>query len=159
MFMKGERMFVVVRIRGEAGLSKEIRDSLKMLGLKALNNCVLVPETKSYKGMLEKCKDVCTWGKIEKDSLIELLQKRLRAEGDKRVGEKTLKEVTGFDSFEGFADALISGKVRLKDFKKLKCVFRLTPPSKGFRSVKEHYPKGDLGYRGKDINKLIERMI
>jgi large subunit ribosomal protein L30 len=157
--MKGEQMFAVVRIRGEAGLNKEIRDTLKMLRLKAPNNCVLVLETESYKGMLEKCKDACTWGEIERETLINLLKKRLRAEGEKRVDEKLLKETTGFNSFEEFADALLSGKCKLKDFKRLKPVFRLKPPSKGFKSVKESYPKGDLGYRGKDINELLERMI
>ncbi|MEM5829642.1 MAG: 50S ribosomal protein L30 [Candidatus Aenigmatarchaeota archaeon] len=151
-------MFAVIRIRGEAGLRKEVRDTLQMLRLKAPNNCVLIPETESYKGMLQKCKDVCTWGEIEKSTLIKLLQKRLRAEGDKRVDEKLLKEITNFNSFEEFADALLSGRVKLKDFK-LKPVFRLTPPSKGFKSVKDAWPKGDLGYRGKEINELIERMI
>ena len=88
-----------------------------------------------------------------------MLRKRLRLLGDKRVDEKVLKETTGFNSFEDFASALIEGKVRLKDFKKLKPVFRLTPPSKGFKSIKQHWPKGDLGYRGKEINELIKRMI
>lgn len=152
-------MFVVIRIRGEAGLRKEVKDTLKMLRLKAPNNCVLVPENDSFKGMLEKCKDVCTWGEIEKECLVKLLKKRLRAEGEKRVDEKLLKEITNFNSFEEFADALLSNKVKLKDFKRLKQVFRLTPPSKGFKSVKEHWPKGDLGYRGKEINELLERMI
>lgn len=152
-------MFAVIRIRGSAGLRKEIRDTLNMLKLKAPNNCVLVPENESYKGMLQKCKDVCTWGEIDKATLVKLLQKRLRAEGDKRVDEKTLKEITNFNNFEEFAEALISEKVKLKDFKKLKRVFRLKPPSKGFKSVKEAWPKGDLGYRGKDINELLERMI
>jgi large subunit ribosomal protein L30 len=152
-------MLAVVMIRGRAGLRKEIKDTLLMLNLKAPNNCVLIPETESYEGMLEKCKDVCTWGEIEKETLVKLLQKRLRAEGDKRVDEKLLKEITNFNSFEEFADALLSGKTKLKDFKKLKPVFRLTPPSKGFKSVKEAYPKGDLGYRGKEINELLERMI
>ncbi|MEM5836744.1 MAG: 50S ribosomal protein L30 [Candidatus Aenigmatarchaeota archaeon] len=152
-------MLAVVRIRGNAGLRKEVKDTLKMLRLKAPNNCVIVPETESYKGMLQKCKDVCTWGEIEKEVLVKLLQKRLRMEGDRRVDEKILKEITNFSTFEEFAEALISGKVKLKDFKKLKPVFRLTPPSKGFKSVKEHWPKGDLGYRGKEINELLERMI
>jgi large subunit ribosomal protein L30 len=146
-------------VRGKAGLRKEMRDTLKMLRLKAPNNCVLVPETESYKGMLEKVKDACTWGEIERETLLNLLKKRLRAEGDKRVDEKLLKEITSFNSFEEFADALLSGKVKLKDFKKLNQVFKLTPPSKGFKSVREAYPKGDLGYRGKEINELVERMI
>lgn len=149
-------MFAVIRIRGEA--KREVEDTLKMLRLKKLNNCVILPETPDFKGMLQKVKDFVTWGEIDKDTLVELLKKRLRT-GEKRVDEKVLKELTNFDSFEGFASALIEGKVKLKDFEKLNPVFRLTPPSKGFKSVKEYYPKGDLGYRGKAVNELIKRMI
>jgi large subunit ribosomal protein L30 len=130
-----------------------------MLRLDAVNNCVIIPETPDYKGMLNVAKDTCTWGEIGKETLIKMLKKRLRLKGNKRIDEKTLKEITKFDSFEGLADALIEGKVKLKDFKQLQPIFRLTPPSKGFKSVKEHYPKGDLGYRGKEINELLERMI
>lgn len=35
----------------------------------------------------------------------------------------------------------------------------LKSPVKGFRSIKNPYPKGDLGYRGKEINELIKRMM
>ncbi|MCD6215900.1 MAG: uL30 family ribosomal protein [Candidatus Aenigmarchaeota archaeon] len=46
-----------------------------------------------------------------------------------------------------------------KTNKKKKNIFNLHPPVKGFKSIKVSYPKGDLGYRGKNINKLIKRMI
>ena len=39
-----------------------------------------------------------------------------------------------------------------------KTVF-LKPPKSGLRAKKKAYPKGDLGYRGKEINELIKRMI
>ena len=152
-------MYAVVRIRGRVGVRKEVEDTLRMLRLKRVNNCVLVPENPSFKGMLEKAKDYITWGEINKETLVALLRKRLRLRGDKRVDEKILKEVTDFNSFEEFADALLEGKIRLKDFERLNPVFRLTPPSKGFKSVKQHWPKGDLGYRGEAINELLERMI
>jgi large subunit ribosomal protein L30 len=150
-------MFAVVRIRGKA--RKEIEDTLRMLRLEKVNNCVILPEKPDFKGMLQKVKDFVTWGEIEKEVLVELLKKRLRAKGDKRVDEKMLKELTNFESFESFASALLEEKVKIKDFEGLNPVFRLTPPSKGFKSVKEHWPKGDLGYRGKEINELIKRMI
>ncbi len=35
----------------------------------------------------------------------------------------------------------------------------IKPPKGGFRSLKLMYPKGDLGYRGKEINAMIKRMI
>lgn len=38
-------------------------------------------------------------------------------------------------------------------------VYRLSPASKGLKSIKVHYPKGDLGYRGDKINDLLKRMI
>ncbi|MEM5793856.1 MAG: 50S ribosomal protein L30 [Candidatus Aenigmatarchaeota archaeon] len=150
-------MLAVVRIRGKA--RKEIEDTLQMLRLKRVNNCVILPENDSFKGMIQKVKDFVTWGEIDRETLVELLKKRLRTLGDKRVDEKVLKEITNFDNFEDFASALLEGKIKLKDFEKLKPVFRLTPPSKGFKSVKEHFPKGDLGYRGKEINELLKRMI
>lgn len=152
-------MFAVIRIRSSIGLRKDVEDTLKMLRLNAVNNCVLVPATADYKGMLEKCKDACTWGEISKETLATMLKKRLRLQGNRRVDEKVLKEITKSDSFEKFADVLMEGKAKLKDFEKIKPVLRLTPPSKGFKSTKEHYPAGDLGYRGKEINELIEKMI
>ncbi|MEM5790959.1 MAG: 50S ribosomal protein L30 [Candidatus Aenigmatarchaeota archaeon] len=152
-------MLAAIRIRGRVGINKEMENTLKMLRLKRVNNCVLVEENPSFKGMLQKVKDFITWGEIKKDVLIKMLKKRLKLKGEKRVDEKILKEVTGFNSFEEFADALFEGKVKLRDYEKINPVFRLTPPSKGFKSVKEYWPKGDLGYRGEEINELIERMI
>jgi ribosomal protein L30/L7E len=35
----------------------------------------------------------------------------------------------------------------------------LKAPKGGFRSLKKHWPKGDLGYRGEAINDLIKRMM
>jgi len=152
-------MFAVIRIRGVSNVRKDISDTLKMLRLDAPNNCVLLPENEDYKGMVQKARGVITWGEIEKGILAAMLQKRIRLGGGKRIDEKSLKQITGFDSFEKFAEALISGKARIKDFEQIRPVFRLTPPSKGFKSVKDFYPSGDLGYRGKEINELLERMI
>ena len=151
-------MFAVIRIRGSAGKRKAINDTLKMLRLDATNNCVIVPETDDYKGMMQKAKDIITWGEIDRKVLLDMVKKRLRLKGNKRITEDDLKSITG-QNYEGFTDSLLEGKSRIKDFHQFQPVFRLTPPSKGFNSVKKHYPKGDLGYRGKEINELIERMI
>ena len=35
----------------------------------------------------------------------------------------------------------------------------LKPPKHGHKSIRKFYPKGDLGYRGNEINELIKRMI
>jgi len=152
-------MFAVIRLRGSSGVRGDIRDTLEMLRLKFVNNCVILPERDDYKGMVDKVKDYVTYGEIDKKTLVKMLEKRIRLWGNKRVDEKVLKEVTKFESFEKLADGLMSGKTELKNFKEVSPVFRLSPPSKGLKSIKEHYPKGDLGYRGEKINELIERMI
>jgi len=152
-------MLAVIRVRGRTGIRKEIEDTLQMLRLKRINHCVLVPETPEYLGMLKKAKDFITWGRINKETLVKLLKKRLRMLGDRKVDEESLKEITDFESFEDFADALMKGKVKLKDFKKLKPIFRLNPPRHGYKAIRLPYPKGDLGDRGEKINELIERML
>lgn len=152
-------MFAIVRIRGTIGITSGVRDTLKMLRIDAVNYSVVVPDNPNYKGMLNAAKDWITYGDVDKDTLVAMLKKRLRLKGNKRVDEKNIKEVTGFDSFDAFADAIIAGKSKLRDFENLQPFFRLTPPSKGFKAIREHYPKGDLGYRAKEINELLMRMI
>ncbi|MEM5801961.1 MAG: 50S ribosomal protein L30 [Candidatus Aenigmatarchaeota archaeon] len=152
-------MLAVIRIRGGVGIKKEVNDTLKMLRLNSANHCSLWENSPSIKGMIEKVKDYVTWGEIDKETLVKLLKKRLRLKNGSRVDEKILKEVTDFDKFENFAEEILAGRIKLKDFEELQPFFRLTPPSKGFKSIKEYYPKGDLGYRGKEINELIERMM
>lgn len=153
-------MFAVIRLRGSSEIDHKVGDTLAMMRLKSANNCVLLPETPDVKGMLQKAKDRITWGEVSKETLAKMLEKRLRRKGDdKRVDSKILKELAGFDSFGSFADAVIEGKIKLHKQENLQPTFRLTPPSKGFKSITEHFPRGDLGYRGKEINGLIERMI
>ena len=153
------KMFVAIRIRSSIGLREEIDETLRMLNLKYANNCIVLPETESYKGMLEKVKPVTTYGMISEEMLIALLKKRGRVLGNKRLTEAALKQATGYDSFDKLASDLLSGKIKIKQLTQLKQPFRLTPPSKGFRSTKLHYPRGDLGNRGEKINELLKRMI
>jgi len=69
-------MYAVVKVRGSVKVREDIKDTLKMLKLKSVNNCVVIPETKTYIGMLKKIKDYITWGKIDKKTLSKLLEKR-----------------------------------------------------------------------------------
>jgi len=152
-------MFAVVRVRGPAGRRKEIEDTLRMLMLKKPNNCVIIPETKEYLGMLRKAKDLITWGDINKKTLSLLIEKRGKIIGDKKIDRESLKDITDFNSFDDFSEALIKGKVKLKNYKKIKPVFKLNPPKHGYKSIRLPYPKGDLGDREDRINQLLERMV
>ena len=139
-------MFAVIRIRGSVNVSKDVEDTLKMLNLNSPNRCVVVPETKEYLGMLRKVKDRITWGNIDKKTLSKLLEKR------GRISKEKLKEMK-MKNLDDLSDALMKNKL------KLKLIFRLNPPIRGFKSTRLPYPKGDLGDRGEKINELLERMI
>jgi len=153
------KMLAVVRIRGKVNRKKTIEDTMIMLGLKATNNCVVAKESPTVNGMVKKIKDFVTFGPIGEEMLIKILKKRGRVEGNNRLNENTVKE-TGYDTIELLAKDIADGKKSMKSVPKLKPVFRLTPPSKGFKSTKMNYPKGDLGKRDEEsMKKLIERMI
>ncbi len=152
-------MYAVIRIRGHPGTRKKIENILKLLRLNRVNSCVILPENPSYQGMIKKVYDFVAYGKINRETLIELLKKRLRLKNGRRVDEALLKNITGFDTFENFADALLNGNISLKNYEQLQPFFRLTPPSGGHKSIKQHYPKGSLGNWGENINELIKRMI
>ncbi|HIP84957.1 MAG TPA: 50S ribosomal protein L30 [Methanothermococcus okinawensis] len=152
--------YAVIRVRGTAGIRRDIRDTLKMLRLHKVNHCVIVPETDTYKGMLEKVKDYVTYGEIDKDTLIKLILKRGRLAGDKEIDEEKIKELIGM-SVEELAEKIMKGEILLRDTP-LKPVFRLHPPRKGYdkAGIKKPFSVGGaLGYRGKEINKLLERMM
>ena len=152
--------YAVVRVRGTVNIKEEISDTMKMLRLNSANHCVVVPETPSYKGMLQKVKDYVTWGEIDEATMARLLLLRGRVAGGEPISEGFVRENTEFESIEELAKAVCADKVNLSKIEGLKPVFRLNPPRKGFRTIKRAYSiGGTLGYRGKDINSLLERMM
>ena len=152
--------YAVVRVRGSVGVRGDIADTLKMLRLHRVNHCVIIPNTETYKGMLNKVKDYITYGEIDKDTLIKLILKRGRLPGNKRLNEEKIKELTDL-SVEELSEKIINGEITLKNTP-LKPVFRLHPPKKGYDKggIKKPFSVGGaLGYRGSEINKLLDKMI
>ncbi|MEM1657672.1 MAG: 50S ribosomal protein L30 [Candidatus Jordarchaeales archaeon] len=159
--MSNKNLLVVIRIRGDVGVRKEIRDTLKMLRLHKVNHAIIVPKTPSFQGMLQKVKDYVTWGEISKETLALLLRKRGRLEGDNPLTDEFLAKNLGINSIDELAGKIYNGEIKLSDVPKLKPVFRLHPPKGGFKRKKKRpfADGGELGYRGENINKLIERMV
>ncbi|MFW5902823.1 MAG: uL30 family ribosomal protein, partial [archaeon] len=118
-------------LRGKVNVPKKTEDTLKMLKLKNTHNCRILPENENYEGMLKKVEGYITWGEINQETLEKLLEK---------------KEVKKPDEIEE---------------KGIEKILKLHPPKGGFKkSKKRHYNnKGELGYRGEEINQLIQRMI
>ena len=142
-------MFAVIRLRGLTHIKKPVKDTFTMLRLNRKMHCVLINDNPVNKGMIQKVKDWVTWGEIDEEILKKMIAKRGRKEGNKRLTEQEVETV--------FQD-IKSGK-KIKETI-IKPVFRLTPPSGGFKkSIKNTYPKGECGFRGKEINTLLKRMI
>ncbi len=152
---------LVIRVRGLAGIRRDIEDNMQMLHLVRLYHAVLIPQTPSYIGMIRKSKDYITWGEPTLETLEALLEKRGRLVGNKRLTEEYLKENTEFKSISDLAKAIYEGKIKPDEVPGLKPVFRLRPPKKGFRGKKMRaYKNGGItGYRGSAINELAQRMI
>jgi len=153
-------LLAVIRIRGQPDRRPEERTGLKLLRLHRVYHCVLVPDTPSMRGMLKTVEYAVTYGEIDEETLKELIEKRGELKGRKRVTLEYLKSL-GFDGFEALAEALLNGKITIKDLPDFKPVFRLHPPKGGFKgSVKKHFSEGgELGYRGPRINELLRRML
>ncbi len=151
----------VIRVRGEVGVDHKIEDTLTMLHLTKKNRCTIIPNAKSYIGMLNKIKDYCTFGEIDDKTVAMLLEKRGRLKGDSPLTQDYLKEKLKVD-FNQFASIFMQDKMGLKDIPGLKHFFKLHPPIGGFEreGIKKPYSIGGaLGYRGPEINKLIRRMV
>jgi len=144
-------MIAVLRVRGEVKTIGKIEDTMLMLNLKTVNNCVVVPENDKYMGMINKAKDHVTYGAISKDVFKKMLAKWGR-KGQKRLELKDA-ELTKI------VDEVFSGKKKLRDYD-INPTFRLHPPKRGYEGIKRAYSKdGTLGNRGEAINALLERMI
>ncbi len=157
------RWIAVIRIRGTVNIRRDIADTLRMLRLHKPHHLVLIPFTSSYKGMLLKVQRTIAWGEIDFDTFLELLKKRGRIIGNKKLTDDIVKELSKnkFSSMEELAKAIWEKKVSFKDIDWLKPVFRLHPPRGGYRgSIKKPYELGgSYGFWGKMINELIKRMM
>jgi len=148
----------VLRLRGRVTIRGEIEDTLKLLRLHKKNHAILMSNEPSKLGMIKKIKDYATWGEVTLESVERLLKKRGRTKGNMRLNDNYVKEKLGYKSISELAKAIYNLETNLQNLG-LKPVFRLHPPKGGFRGpVKKAYPTGQVGYRGEDINELIEKM-
>ncbi|MDR2698747.1 MAG: 50S ribosomal protein L30 [Candidatus Methanoplasma sp.] len=152
--------YAVIRVRGQPDVNKDIRYTMGLLGLTRVNHCVVLPQTSSVDGMLQMVKDYCTWGEIDEETLSAMIKTRGKITGDKDITDDYLKEKTGFGNAGELAKAMIENNYRMRDMEDAKPVFRLHPPIKGYEGNKRAFSNGGaLGYRGKEINDLINRML
>ncbi|MFH0737987.1 MAG: uL30 family ribosomal protein [Candidatus Micrarchaeota archaeon] len=138
-----------IRVRGVRNISPRIVKTLLFLRLERPNHCVVVEDTPQNLGMLAKAKDYITYGPVAEATLLSLLSKRGVKEGKKL--RDTLKEA---DLAKAAKE--ISGGKKTADF--ANPVFRLNPPSKGYKDKLAAFPSGELGRRP-EMDTLLRKMI
>lgn len=141
-------MICVIRIKGQVGINKKIKETLDRLNLKKKYSCVVfVNPSKSNLGMIKKVMDFVAFGEINEETYFKLIEKRgkLIDKTKKKDVKEIIKNLKSGKTYE---------EVNLKSY------FRLHPPRRGIES-KKHFgvDKGVLGDNKKEINKLIERML
>ncbi len=142
----GDKRLAIICLRGNVDTPQKIIDTLHLLNLRRKNHCTVVPDTLVFRGMIDKVKDMVTWGEIDAETFDEMLKVR----GESFQGRTT-------DSKQKYSYRCLEVKG-----KKYKNYFRLSPPRKGFerKGIKVSFRAGGaLGYRGSKINDLIKRML
>ena len=153
------KAFLVVRIKGQADVPHWATTTLKLLKLEKKYRATILPAKENTLGMLNKVKHYVSWQEIDSALAKELLDKKGRKSGYKKISDADLSE-TDYKTIDELANALAEGKTSLTKLKPLKPWFALSPPRHGFkRSTKRMYgQKGVLG-QNKELDTLVRNMI
>ncbi|UCE91243.1 MAG: 50S ribosomal protein L30 [Methanobacteriota archaeon] len=150
----------VVRVRGHAKIRRDAVETMEMLRLTRPNHCVLLPHNATTKGMLQVVKDYVTWGEVNKETIANLLKERGEVSGGAKLTDSYVKGNSSFASVSQLAQAIEKAEARMTDVRGLKPVMRLHPPRQGYSKVKRPYSVGGaVGYRGAEIERLLQRML
>jgi len=160
MMEQPRKCLAVVRVRGVSDIFREVKETMKMLHLERNCHATLVDNRPAYLGMLKKAQNYLTWGEVSKETLALLLKKRGRLLGNTKLTDEYAQKV-GKKSLDELAEALSKGEVEFNQLPNIKPIFRLHPPSKGFKGkVKRSFAsEGVTGYRAEAINDLLRQMI
>jgi len=154
------KCIAVVRIRGTVRAQREVRETLQMLHLTKNNYAALIENSPSFVGMIKTAQNYVTWGEASKETVNMVLARKGRLAGNRKLTDEYAQKA-GYKSVEELAEAVFACKVAYWKLSKVQPVFKLHPPSKGFKgNIKKGYASGgELGYRGEKINDLIKRMV
>ena len=150
-------MLAVVQVRGEVNMTEAVEDTLDMLNLHAVNQCTLLPETDTYRGMLTKVNDYVAFGEPSEDVLATVLEKRAEPlEGEATIDDEWVAEQTDYASVAALAGALLAEETSLRD-QGLSPTLRLHPPRGGHEGIKN--PRSGGGQLGTHSTAEIDDLL
>ena len=150
---------LVVNMRGTANIPHPVKKTLHQLKVLRRYSATLVPDTASYRGMLQRTANHLSWSEIDQKFLTKLLEKRGRKVGDLPIQKSDLKSF-GYKTMHTMTKELTQGKIKLSDIKTLKPYFRLHPPRGGLkRSIRRAFTDGGILGENPDLLKIVDRML
>ncbi len=151
--------FLVLRIKGQADVPYWATTTMKLLNLEKKFRATILPAKENTLGMLKKIMHYVSWQEIDISITKELLEKKGRKAGYKKITSEDLSEI-GFKTMDELASSLTESKSTLSKLKPLKPWFAMAPPKHGFkRSTKKLYgQKGMLGHN-KELITIVRRMM
>ncbi len=154
---------LAVRLRGTATDDPNVRKTMQTLALKSAFSARLLENNPSILGMLRTAKSLVAWGEANPTTVETLLRKRAEREAEKKVDDDFARLFFNKHDVGDLANSVVTGEVSVSKLcdAGVKPTFRLHPPRGGFRrSIRRAATDGgELGARGGDINRLVQRMI
>ena len=151
--------FLVVRMRGTVNVPHWAKTTLNLLHLERKFRATIIPARENTKGMLDKIKHYVSWQEADAATIKELLEKKARKEGYKKITPEDIVKL-GFKSSEDLAKSLAGGAASLSKLKPLKPWFALSPPRHGFkRNTKKMYGEGGILGNHKELLAQVRNMI
>jgi large subunit ribosomal protein L30 len=139
--------------------SSRVRDTLKSLNIETRFRATLVPDTPSYRGMLQRAKDHISWCYATRAVIKALLEKRGRKEGWKLITNEDLTNL-GFESFDSLAQKISDSSVLFYKLENIKPSFTLSSPRGGFKkSIRRNYGQGGILGANPELPKVVEKML
>ncbi len=151
--------YLVVRVKGQADVPHWAQTTMRLLKLEKKHRATIIPATDTAAGMLKKIQTFVSWTDAQPAIVQELLQKKARKSGYKKVDASDLPEM-GYDSMESLAASLSDGKISLSKVPLLKPWFALSPPRSGYKRSTKRLA-GQRGVLGKydGLSDMVRRMV
>jgi large subunit ribosomal protein L30 len=157
--MKMGKAFLVVRMKGTVNVPYWANTTMDLLHLDKRFRATIIPEKDNTKGMLDKIKHYVSWQEIDVSTTKELLEKKARKAGYRKITTEDLNKL-GFKNPDELAKSLAEGSAILSKLKPLKPWFALSPPIHGFkRNTKKMYGEGGILGSHKELLAQVRLMM
>ena len=107
--MKMVNAYLVVRIKGQADVPHWATYTMNLLKLEKKYRATILPAKYNTLGMLNKIKHYISWIELDTALAKELIDKKARKSGYKKIATEDIKEL-GFASIDELAEAYLKEK-------------------------------------------------